>query len=82
MTARTEWRIIGWGIVAVFVIGGMYDLAPYAYRYFLAHPFALLFICGGLTLAYVLFLLWWGSRMPPGDYFCADDTRKPWEEVE
>ncbi len=77
-----------WLTLAMIVLGGplivlaLVESWPSVYAYLRAHPFALLFICGGMALAYVVFLFWWQSRPAPPHIFCAEESRKPWEEVE
>lgn len=78
-------RLVSWAIalVAFPLIGwAVVESWPLVYAFLRANPFALLFICGGLALAYVVFLLWWQARPAPSHIFCAEESRKPWEEVE
>ena len=81
--ARRDWFWLAFIVIAcpVAVAAGM-EAWPHVYRYIAPRPFHLLFIVGGVVLAYFGWLVWWASRPSLNDPhdFGADDTRRPWDE--
>lgn len=85
--AKRDWQLLGLGVIGVFVAG----LAAMAWDYraeiarFLVSVAPWWFIpatFGVIGIGFFGWLIWHESRPAPPHIFCADDSRKPWEEVE
>ena len=83
--AKRDWQHLALFGIATFVIGLAVTVweCRHAIAAFLVSVAPWWFIpvtAGVIGIVFFGWLIWWQSRPAPPHIFCADESRKPWEE--